>query len=77
MILIDRKFIKKMYKKYLNIMKILKLDQILASAQVDINNWSLRNPKQRSQLIEIFSKQAQNMCIAAKVEQRQTNSNKF
>ena len=33
-----------MSKKYLNIMKILKLDQIHSSEELDINNWSLRDP---------------------------------
>ena len=33
-----------MSKKYLNIMKILKLDQIHASDELDINNLSLRDP---------------------------------
>ena len=33
-----------MSKKYLNIMKILKLDQIHASDELDINIWSLRDP---------------------------------
>ena len=46
-ILIDEKLIKKMSKKYLNIMKNMKLDQINARDELDINNWSL-NPKQRS-----------------------------
>ena len=41
---IDKKLIKKMSKKYLNIMKNLKLDQIHASDELDINNWSLRDP---------------------------------
>ena len=43
-ILIDRWLIKKMSKKYLNIMKNLKLDQIHASDELDINNQSLRDP---------------------------------
>ena len=33
-----------MSKNYLNIMKIAKLDQILASYELYINNWSLRDP---------------------------------
>ena len=33
-----------MSKKYLNIMKILKLDQIHASDELDIDNWSLIDP---------------------------------
>ena len=32
-----------MSKKYLNIMKILKLDQIHARGELDINNWSQTN----------------------------------
>ena len=40
-ILIDEKLIKKMSKKYLNIMKNLKLDQINARDELDINNWLL------------------------------------
>ena len=36
--LIDKKIIKTMSKKYLNIMKILKLDQIHASDELDIDN---------------------------------------
>ena len=39
--LIDKKFIKKMSKKYLNIMKNLKLDQIYAHEELDVNNWPL------------------------------------
>ena len=30
-----------MSKKYLNIMKNLKLDQIYAHEELDVNNWSL------------------------------------
>ena len=43
-ILIDEKLIKKMSKKYLNILKNLKLDQIHARDELDIYNWSLRDP---------------------------------
>ena len=43
-ILIDRHIFKKLSKEYLNNMKIFKLDQIHASDELDINNWSLRDP---------------------------------
>ena len=33
-----------MSKKYLNIIKILKLDQIHKSEELDINKWSLEDP---------------------------------
>ena len=45
-ILIDEKLIKKMSKKYLNIIKNLKLDQIHARDELDIKNWSLQDHKQ-------------------------------
>ena len=45
-----------MSKKYLNIMKNLKLDQIYASDELDINNWSQTNIRIDKKLIKKMSK---------------------
>ena len=54
--LIDKKFIKKMSKKYLNIMKSLKLDQIHACEELNINNCSLGDPNKNSNWWKINQK---------------------
>ena len=49
-----------MSKKYLNIMKNLKLDQIHACDELDINNWSQTNIRIDKKLIKKISKKYQN-----------------
>ena len=49
-----------MSKKYLNIMKNLKLDQIHARGELDINNWSQTNIRIDKKLIKKISKKYQN-----------------
>ena len=58
-----------MSKKYLNIMKNLKLDQIHACGELDINKWSQTNIRIDKKLIKKISKKYLNIMKNLKLDQ--------